>query len=80
MDLEVQDFQTTDVLVILGASMVLLEISGDDPLNLPFALFVKCFFCWSGGVTGKTWAHWFFRIGAFRSSFLAVFRLFTGKI
>jgi hypothetical protein len=31
-------------------------------------------------VTGKTWAHWFFRIGAFRSSFLAVFRLFTGKI
>ena len=43
MDLEVQDFQTTDVLVILGASMVLLEISGDDPLNLPFALFVKRF-------------------------------------
>ena len=43
MDLEVQDFQTTDVLVILWASMVLLEISGDDPLNLPFALFVKRF-------------------------------------
>ena len=47
-----------------------------------FALCALCevFFCWSGGVTGKTWAHWFFRIGAFRSSFLAVFRLFTGKI
>ena len=54
MDLELHDFQTTYFLPILGlpwSAMVqsfatcedVLLISGDDPLNLPFALFVKRF-------------------------------------